>query len=283
MIGLIRLLLETSQGAPIGYYEQTYLDWSETPPGEEPSSPIAETIYEFPLASRGELSRTRSVSIKRGSYSAGTAAFGDKRLGPDKVELRFALSGMGEELAYKQEIESLLTLLSWDDPYHRLYLLEADRRLPISLGDKVTESPGSAHESTLGTLTVSMDVRGTWESRTISSVTETLIDGDNTGLVFSNTGSLYTYPIWHIASAAATEIIIIADGRTFTWANEVGILSGELTIDTLRGEIRGLTDAQNDVADGAQMPILPPGNSTYDVTLTGGGADLTILYRERYL
>jgi hypothetical protein len=277
------LLLETSNGAPISYYEQIYLQWSDPPPEEESTPPITETIYEFPHASRGELSRKRAVSVKRGSYSAGTAAFGDRRLGPDKVELRFGVSGMGEELAYKQEIERILTLLSHDDPYHRLYLLEGSRRLPISLGDTVTENPGSAHEASLGSLVVSMDVRGSWEALTVSTVTETLADGDNTGLAFTNAGSLYAYPIWHLAAAGATEIIIIADGRTFTWTNEAGLLSGELTIDTLRGEIRGLTDSQNDVANGAQLPILPPGNSTYDVTLTGGGADLTILYRERYL
>lgn len=277
---MIRLMLETSNGAPISYYEQIYLEWGDPPP-ENP--PITETIYEFPLASRGQLARKRAVSVKRGSYSAGTNAFGDKRLGPDKVELRFAVSGMGEELAYKQEVERILTLLSHDDPYHRLYLLEGSRRLPISLGDTVTENPGSAHEASLGSLTVSMDVRGSWEARTITTVTETLASGDNLALQFNNAGSLYAYPIWHIASAGATEIIIIADGRTFTWANEAGLLSGELTIDTLRGEIRGQTDAQNDIADGAQLPIMRPGASTYDVTLTGGGADLNIIYRERYL
>jgi hypothetical protein len=249
------------------------------------SESITETIYEFPLASVGKRIRKRAIEPKRGSYSRGINTFGDRRTGPNKLEFQFGIPGFEDEQVYKDNIAKILELLDKGSGTEALYLIEGERRLPIILGDTVDESPGS-NEVVRGKLVVSMIVLGAWEARTVTTVSETLSDGDNTGLSITNAGSLIAYPVWKLEAASATEVIILIDGRTFTWENEAGMINGGMIIDTRRGFIAWLDSASDisaDVLNGSQMPLLPPGQSTYDVSLTGGGGALTITYREAYL
>lgn len=242
---------------------------------------ITEVMHEYPNGARGEVVRKRAVTAKRGSYSNGVTLFGDRRMGPDKLTLTFPI-GAFDDADYKAQADALLRVLE-SEP---IWLVEGDRRLELMLADGITEKPLVAHVSSVGSLAVDMFVQGNWESMTELEVVETLTAGDN-DLTFTNNGSLLTYPVIDVDAGGVTEVIIIADGRTFTWQDDAGILPANvLRINTRAGLVsRGGAeneDISSKVVDGSQMPTFPPGVTNYQVSLTGGGGTMTIKYREAF-
>lgn len=240
---------------------------------------ITEVIHEYPTGARSEIVRKRAVTAKRGSYSNGVTLFGDRRMGPDKLTLTFPV-GAFDDAGYKTQVNAILQVLEQSP----IWLIEGDKRLELMLADNIAEKPLVAHVSSVGSLAVDMFMQGNWEAMTELEVTETLASGDN-DLTFTNNGSLLTYPVIDVDAGGVTEVIIIADNRTFTWQDDAGILPANvLRINTRTGLVsRGGAeneDISNKVVDGSQMPTFPPGVTNYQVSLTGGGGTLTIKYRE---